>query len=168
MKKTVETQISDAINQLPNNIIIDGKEYKIAPPTYGTLLMISAILSKQVKSIEFTDKTSISDILDNIESQSYAPEVLATLVLGSKKIKEQRINKYPKCLKWLKNSRKTDLEKLTEIFSDDTRISEVATNVIKILNERMDLGFFVQAGIFLKGAVMTAPTKEINQIAPTL
>ncbi len=168
MKKTAEYKVSEAINQLPSTIIIDGKEYQIAPPTYGTLLMVSAILSKHSQSIEFTDNTSISDILDSIESHSYAPEVLAVLVLGSKRIKENRACLLYKWLKWIKIEHKTELEKLTEIFSDDTRILEVVTNVITILKERMDLGFFVQAGIFLKGAIMTAPTKEINPTAPTL
>lgn len=166
-KKTIQQKVAQEILQEPSTIILDGKEYSIPLPTYGTLCAISAIISEVPESEEVTSETTVSDLLNRAKDENYAPKVLATLILGSRRLNEIHVSKEKiKWLKWHKNRQERQIKEidyLTDIFTHDVRISEVVMAVVKILNEKMDLSFFSSVGGFLKGVQMTKPTNEINQ-----
>lgn len=163
-------KVAKAILQESTTIIIDGKEYDIAPPTYGTLIKISEIVSESQATHELSDKTSVSDILEQAQNAVNAPAVLAVLILGSKRLNDIHVSENSgKWLKWAKNRQEkpiTELEYLTNLFTHEARISEVILALVDILNNRMDIAFFLQGSTYLKGINMTKRTKEISQIVP--
>lgn len=161
--KTVENKVSEAINQFESTIIIDGREYEVPAPTYGTLYEIASILSNAPKASNEIEDKNIPIILSRAQNELYAPKVLATLILGSKRLHD--IHYSNKCFKWLKWAKKRqykEVDYLTDIFTHESRISEVIIAVADIINNRMDLAFFLQGTIFLKGLNSTKQTKEIE------
>lgn len=163
-------KVAKAILQESTPITIDGIEYYVAPPTYGTLIKISEIVADSQATDELSDNTSVSDILKQVRSAVNAPTVLAALILGSKRLNDIHVSKNSgKWLKWAKNRHEkpiTELEYLTNLFTHEARISEVILALVDILNNRMDIAFFLQGSTYLKGVNMTKPTKEISLIVP--
>ena len=44
-KETIEKKAADTVLETADVITVGGREYRIAPPTAGTLIMVSALVS---------------------------------------------------------------------------------------------------------------------------
>jgi hypothetical protein len=180
-------KVSDAILQRASVIVIGGREYSVAPPTYGTLLRLSEYVSRMPAARKAADETAIGNIIGRIKDEAYAPAVLAILVLGAKRcdepykekslqrvvVGEKVITKYKlgfipvRSVEYVYEDRgvetstgRTELEYLTDVFMNEASVSEVSMAIAEIVNNRMEIGFFLNITDFLKGVNITKPTKE--------
>lgn len=78
--------------QVPATVKIGDREYDVAPPTFGTLLLVSERLA-EVPDIGETDgldgRERASWLIKRARDFGVLPEILATLILGSKHISDK-------------------------------------------------------------------------------
>lgn len=164
-KKTVNTLL-----QRSESILIDGKEYMVPAPTYGTLVMLSGYINEADINLK-EDIINVADILHLAKEEATAPEVLAILILGakecdkreviSKEVTKKRFGIFPYKEICRVESDKTKFDILSDYFRYEVAISEIVTAINEILNNRMDLGFFYRGIATLKRMNLIKPTKEI-------
>lgn len=190
--KTVEQRVSNTINEESTSIVIGGKEYFVAPPTWGTLVKVSEFISKMPEAMNYDSEVPLSEILDRIRNEGYAPAVLATLIVGSKDIRDNKRHierqevikrEIKKVVKHrfgfipyiandiveIKEEKDVDmgseLEYLTEVFTHECKVSDVALALNEILQNRSDMAFFLSTTNILRGQNRTKPTKETKATA---
>lgn len=186
----VNKKVGQTVTQAQSNIIIGGEEFFYPAITTRTLLMLSQYISTETEEFDLDKGGSVSDIIELARENDALPRVLATLILGGKRINENKphieqkeveitheIDKYtymlgfiPRIIKTSETSLKiedvetgTEFEYLVNRFTDDFAVSDIVTAIMKILNDGQDTAFFLQGLIFLKQVSMTNPTKETSQ-----
>ena len=92
--KTIEQQVADTILQNPTDeIIIGGRTYPIGQPTPATLIMISGLVS-QLPEMDANADNILIEVLAKAKDCRIIGKVLAALILGAKRIKENRKIKF--------------------------------------------------------------------------
>lgn len=87
---SLETKVADAILERATDIItIDGREYPIGPPTAGTLILVSELVA-DMPDIADNPENIYHEVLRIARDVSVLGRIVATLILGAKRIKEQR------------------------------------------------------------------------------
>lgn len=144
---SIEKQVADTILQEKTEIIIKGNTYYVAPPTIGTLIKVSGLIS-QIPEIDTQTDNIIYESLNKAKYCEVMGEILATLIVGSKyKPIFKRFNKK---------------DKLAKIILDDLSPSDYSDKLAMIL-ARMDVGSFFGSISFLNGVNLLKPTKKTPQ-----
>lgn len=87
---SLEKKVADAILERSTDIItIDGREYPIGPPTAGTLILVSELVADMPEIVE-KPENYYHEVLRVARDVSVLGRIVATLILGAKRIKEQR------------------------------------------------------------------------------
>ena len=135
-----EQKVAETLLELPKVITIGGIDYDIAPPTIGTLAMMSAEISKLDG-----DGTDIQGIIKRAESNAdILTRIGAIVILGAKVIKQKG---------------EKELILLADRLSSDASVAELAGLVTTALDTLDISGFFVLT-TSLKGASILKPTKS--------
>lgn len=135
-----EQKVAETLLELPKVITIGGVDYEIAPPTIGTLAMMSAEISKLDGN-----GTDIQGIIKRAESNAdILTRIGAIVILGAKVIKQRG---------------EKELILLADRLSSDASIAELAGLVTTALDTLDISGFFVLT-TSLKGASILKPTKS--------
>ena len=173
---SIEQKVADTIleNSI-GNVVVDGKEYQIQPPTTGTLIMISALISTlpEIKG-EPTEKDFVAQILGMAKECGALGQIAATLILGAKRIKENPFitistYEYQKKWNWLKFRKiETPKEKQMPVSERDYLAEQILDNMTPkqlqdllngILSEGELANFFVLT-TSLQEKSITTPTRE--------
>lgn len=154
----VEQKVAETILQDDQTILIDGVSYKVAPPTTGTLIMASAELAK---APEVTKSRKNEDILrwslSNAKDCGFLGDVVAILILGSKRLKKEEKRVSKKFFGLIKKEEVIDIKKeLSDKLLDDLTNNQLYDLAITLL-ERMEVGSFFGLTTFLV---------EINLLRP--
>lgn len=89
-KETIEKAVADAIlERATDRLTIDGHEFEIAPPTPATLIMISELVSTMPAVNKDADNI-MYEVLGTAKDLRVIGKIAAVLILGAKRIKEQR------------------------------------------------------------------------------
>lgn len=135
-----EQKVAETLLELPKVITIGGVDYSIAPPTIGTLAMMSAEISKLD-----AEGTDIQGIIKRAESNAdILTRIGAIVILGAKVIKQKG---------------EKELILLADRLSSDASVVELAGLVTTALDTLDISGFFVLT-TSLKGASILKPTKS--------
>lgn len=135
-----EQKVAETLLELPKVITIGGVDYSIAPPTIGTLAMMSAEISKLDG-----DATDIQGIIKRAESNAdILTRIGAIVILGAKVIKQKG---------------EKELILLADRLSNDASVAELAVLVTTALDTLDISGFFVLT-TSLKGASILKPEKS--------
>lgn len=135
-----EQKVAETLLELPKVVTIGGIDYSIAPPTIGTLAMMSAEISKLDG-----DATDIQGIIKRAESNAdILTRIGAIVLLGAKVIKQKG---------------EKELILLADRLSTDASVAELAGLVTTALDTLDISGFFVLT-TSLKGASILKPTKS--------
>ena len=155
--ETIEKKVADAIlEKATDSITIEGKEYPIAPPTTGTLILISSLVST-MPIVNNDAKNALYEVLSTAKDLSVIGKIAATLILGAKRIKEQR-----KVCKTTTEQNKHSVEVLEVDFLAEKLLDEVAPQtlnniIVKRLGESQFGDFFA----------LTASLSEVNLLRKT-
>lgn len=85
--KTIEQQVADAILQRPvGKVTLRGKEYPVNHPSPATLIMVSALCS-ELPSVDVGGNV-LTEVLRTARGCAVVGRIVATLILGAKRIKE--------------------------------------------------------------------------------
>lgn len=161
--KTMEQQVSETILQQRQSVKIGETTYRVAPPSFATLILFSSFVSQLPKE-ELSTQTPIASLLSQGEKLENICKAMASVILGAKEFhKEINYSQEAKKSFWCIFSKKkttkntqTKGEFLTEkILHLD--ISEVSKIFIELLN-LMKLHDFFQ---------LTTSLIEMNIVKPT-
>jgi hypothetical protein len=89
-----ERKVSETILQKPEEIVIGGETYTVAPPTTATLILVSEEMAKLPDFAGIGDENTLFEqltkALNIAKGCRVLGDVLATLVLGAKRLKETK------------------------------------------------------------------------------
>ena len=171
----LEKLVSDTILQKTSEVIvIDGVEYPITPPTAGTVIMISELVSQLPVVNRHTDNILL-EVLGTAKDLSVIGKIAATLILGAKRIKERRYTTIThttetKRWSWRKFrfvvERATTTQRLLEVDYLAEKILNEVTNetLVKLVSKRlgtMQIGDFFELTTSLSEANLLKRTKEV-------
>lgn len=154
---TIEKKVGATILQRPISVRIGETEYKVAPPTIGTIIMASERIADLPEMV--TDKNrEVLGVLSSARNMRAIANVYAVLILGEKGA-EERVA-LPR--RFLQRRRYTTREEVLarQILHDvsPSQLLEGVTGLIKSL----DLSDFFVLTTFLNEIKMMTPTKVGN------
>lgn len=169
MDNTIENKVASAI--LQKNIAeleIDGKVYKIAPPSIATLILISEIISHfPIVEQNVPKEKVLYYVLHYAKQYNALGELVAILILGAKGLLEERVEttekRYLFGLIRRKEQRKVIVDKkaeLAKIILENIRPSVLFDVVVKRLNQ-LEITSFFAITTSLSEANILKPTKEV-------
>lgn len=174
--ENLESKVADAILERVTDVItIDGREYPIGPPTAGTLILVSELVAS-LPEVSETPENYYREVLRVAKDMSIIGRIVATLILGAKRIKEQRtvtvfVSQERKKWSWRKLGKvKVDTSVAVmkpEIDYIAQRIIDEVTNetLLKIVAKRLgmlQIKDFFELTTFLSGANRLKATREVE------
>lgn len=168
----LEKLVTDAILQRASDVIvIDGTEYPIAPPTPATLILVSELVSK-LPVVNRQADNILLEVLSIAKDLSIIGKITATLILGAKRIKEQRyitIEHTTETRRWSWKrfrfvvERATTTRKVLEVDYLAERILDEVTNetMLRVVLKRLGM---MQIADFFE---LTTSLSEANQLKRT-
>ena len=168
----LEKIVADTILQRASDtIVIDGVEYPITPATPATLILVSELVST-MPSINRNADNILYEVLSTAKDLSVIGKIVATLILGAKRIKERRyvtIQDETETKRWswkrlrFVTSRTTIETKVLEVDYLAERLLNEVTNhtLIQIVTKRLGM---MQIGDFFE---LTTSLSEANQLKRT-
>jgi hypothetical protein len=168
MEQTIEQKVASAILQRDvATIEINGVAYNIAPPTLGTLIAVSEIVSTLPIVEKVPNNEVVNSVLKNARHFKGLGKIASTLILGAKPIFEERAIDDDKksVLRWLRLAKKRTIkvcvqDELAEIITHNVSPSVLFEIVVKRLKD-MEVGTFFSITTSLSEANLLKPTKEV-------
>lgn len=162
MKKRIERKTADAVLQKSYEVEIGGQSYEVAPPSIATLILVSEIVSEMPEMD--MEMNALSWSLKYAKDCKFLGDIIATLMLGAKKINEERKEPIFSLFKRLKRKRRLNVrEELSKRILEELTPEEVAALAGKLL-ERMEIGSFFFTINFLREAnILKATTTASGQ-----
>lgn len=169
--ENIEKKVTDAILQRAESFILDGVEYEITPPTPATLILISELVST-MPVVDRKASNILYEVLATAKDLSVIGKIVATLILGAKRIKERRyvtIKAETETKRWswkrlrFVTSRTTIETKVLELDYIAERLLNEVTNeaLVQIVSKRLGM---MQIGDFFE---LTTSLSEANQLKRT-
>lgn len=164
--ETIESKTSRAILEQPvSTIDIGGKRYSVNPPTIGTLIMASEIISTMPMMIKHDGDPSEEDVLNEslmiAKDYKRIGELMAVLILGAKEAGRsnrmvERINRLIWFIPFVRFKSKT--ERLSKRILDNVGPRRGMDLIVSILS-CMEITSFFALTTSLSGINMTRPTR---------
>lgn len=162
---TIESRVAAAIlERSTGELIIDGQEYKVAPPTLATLILVSEIVSTLpvVEKTEDNEQKTYS-VLHHAKNYRALGDIAAVLILGAKAINEEE-RKLSKPRRWYsffrsKKKQESQRQRLARIILENVSPSQLFKIIIQRLKDN-EVGFFFLITTSLSEANLLKPTKE--------
>lgn len=170
----IQARVAEEILQTSETFSFGGVAYKVAPPTFGTLVAVSGMLrGLPEKEIEAEKGKEFGAIVSAAYRYGNVPRIVALLILGAKAAKEPFDEggevKIFKRLSRRKNAKetggKTKLDALAEKLSEEASARELKEAVAPLI-ERLELKDFFVLTTFLHRLNVTKPTKVGEATAP--
>ena len=169
--ENIEKKVTDAILQRAESFVLDGVEYPITPPTPATLILISELVST-MPVVDRKASNILYEVLATAKDLSVIGEIVATLILGAKRIKERRyvtIQDETEMKRWswkrfrFVTSRTIIETKVLEVDYLAERLLNEVTNeaLVNIVSKRLGM---MQIGDFFE---LTTSLSEANQLKRT-
>lgn len=172
MAQTIEAKTAQTVLQEPKEIKIGEKIYSVAPPSLGTLILVSEAVSR-LPQIRLDEKKVMQESLSIAKDCRELAEIAAILIIGAKHIngKVERRHTARKKLLWglfSKSRTETIIENRKEALTREL-LEEVTPrelhNIIAQILLQMEVGDFFGLTTFLTEINLTRPTKV--ETAPT-
>ncbi|MCQ2105940.1 MAG: hypothetical protein MJZ26_09130 [Fibrobacter sp.] len=163
MKKT-EQRTADTILQREKTITIAGTEYTACAPTPATLIMVSELVA-DLPPIESNGLTILRETLRTARDCKVIGKIAATLILGAKRIKENRqVEVGRKRAHWYSWRRdvpvtESELDHLAETILEELTMEQIRSLLQERLGD-MQVADFFAVTTFLRAASITRPTRE--------
>lgn len=90
-KNTIEKHVVDVVLERATDVLtLDGKEYRLAPPTLATIIMISELAATLPGFTLNDDSNLLHEVLRNAKHCRTIGKITAVLLLGAKRVLENR------------------------------------------------------------------------------
>lgn len=153
-------------------ITIDGKTYQIPAPTTGTLMAVSALVSRLPKfDISVPDAELAAEVLSHAEGAATLARIAATLLLGAKRIAARQIVNIPIPKKkhwwhpWLAKTRyrtENELDYLTKRILENFTAAKLRELIFAVVHEAgLDDFFVLTTSLTTKNLLI--PTRGVDE-----
>lgn len=174
--ESIEKKVTDAILQRASDSIeIEGKVYPIAPATPATLILVSELVAN-MPEIATEGENLLFETLRTAKDCSVIGEIVATLILGAKRIKEHRLVTRERVFTYNRFSlRKFDLVLTRKTFTEEVEEIDYLSELIldncspevlsQIVSKRLlDMGIsdFFGLTTSLSAANLLRRTREVD------
>lgn len=160
MADTIEKKVAQTILQMPTEIQVGQKTYKVAPPSVATIILVSRYTAEMPR-LQLDDKRVIEDTLRHGKECAPLGNIIATLILGAKAIKAdvaKRESLWGKVKRWLGLGGKSLMERTASAILEDMTPREVYAAAMQLLSGMQVTDFF-GLSTFLCEINLTKPTK---------
>lgn len=177
-EKNIQERVADTMMQAPATVKIGDKTYEVAPPSFGTLELVSAKLAEipDVGDLEeLSSKDKALTMLRRAKDFAILPDLLTLLILGSKHIRDKEIVAQRRRKGGIRGFFGAKEETLTEVGVYERMVQEIRDNVppeqmselIPFLIGSLQLTDFFVLTTFLREVCVAEPTKvEKKATAP--
>lgn len=165
----IENKVASAILERPGaSICLNGKEYRIAPPSLATLILVSETISA-MPVMEKVDNDKITPaVLHNAKDFRALGDIAAILILGAKGLVEKRRRSIPR--KGLSGlfAKQEETEETVDLKAEVSKaVLEEMTpssmlNLIYTQLKYLEIGDFFVLTTSLSEANILKPTKEVE------
>lgn len=153
---TIEQRVAETVlERTADVLVVDGTEYPVAPPTLGTILALSGLVSRLPAPAKSDGNAVLADILAAAPAAELVARIAATLILGAKAIKEDEERR---CLT-LRRRPPSKLETLTRLILDNCSPATVSGLITRRLSD-LQLGDFFGITASLGAVNLLRPTVE--------
>ena len=172
-KETIESRVASAILEKPiGEIKVGGKTYKIAPPSIGTLILISEIIATLPVVKDAPKDQQLSAVLHYAKDYRKLGEIGAILILGANGLVEETTKKVEVIHKRFFGLIERKEVKEVPVLID--RKAELADAIIKTVGAKtlydtivqrlsdLEIGYFFSITTSLSEANLIKPTKEVG------
>lgn len=163
MEKKTEQKVADTMLQRPVVATIGGRDYDIAPPTIGTLVIASEYLCA-IPAFNPEQGNYFFEVLAKAKDCKPMAYALAALVLGSKHWNDEDDTPRPW---WVflgrKKARRLKRDILVDTFLNEVSPREIGSLLVNIL-QTLEVADFFANSVFLGGVHMTKPTKTETKV----
>lgn len=164
---TIESRVAAAILEKKiGTIEIDGESYDIAPPSIGTLILVSEIISTLPIVEKVPAKEVVNVVLHHAKDFNRLGELAAVMILGAKNLTEKRV-RVVETRRWgffrKRHEIHETIDKKTELAKaiiENVRPSVLFDVLIKRLND-LEIPSFFSITTSLSEANLLKPTKEV-------
>lgn len=172
-KPTIEQKVAMTILEEPiGEITIDGKTYQIPAPTTGTLMAVSGLVSRLPQfDITVSDAELAAEVLSHADGAATLARIAATLMLGAKRIAEQRTVSIPLPEKkhwwrpWKTKPRfrtENELDYLTKRILENFTAEQLRELTFEVVQEAGLDDFFALTTSLSTKSLLT-PTREVDE-----
>lgn len=170
---TIEQRTAETILETKKEFTIDGHTYKVAPPTIGTLIMVSEIISTLPKSEGIkNDGEILNSVLRQAKDYRAIADVASVLILGAKGLTEkveieERIThkRLFGLIRWTSNKKVTKKinrrAELAERILLNISAKDLYEWIISILSG-LDVSYFFAITTSLSEVNLLKPTREVG------
>lgn len=170
-EETIEKKAADTVLETADVVTVGGREYHIAPPTAGTLIMVSALVS-QLPIVHRDTDNALYEVIAAAKDSKVIGQIAATLILGAKRVKEHRritvaATRYYTRWSWRKlrnewvekqtNTEVYEKDYLADSLLNDMTVKELNDIIVKRLGGSQFGDFFV----------LTTSLSEVNLLRRT-
>lgn len=174
--ESIEKKVTDAILQRASTSIeIEGKTYPIAPATPATLILVSELVA-DMPEISTDSENLLFETLRTAKDCIVIGDIVATLILGAKRVNEKNIVTVPyryqtMCFSWKKmrwvTVYKTAMKEMTELAYLSNLILENCSPAVlsEVISKRLiDMGIsdFFGLTTSLSAANLIKRTREVE------
>lgn len=170
---TIEQRTAETILETKKELTIDGHAYKVAPPTIGTLIMVSEVISTLPKAENIkNDGEILNAVLRQAKDYRAIADVASVLILGAKGLTEkveieERIThkRLFGLIRWTSNKRVTKevnrRAELAERILLNISAKDLYEWIISILSG-LDVSYFFAITTSLSDVNLLKPTREVG------
>ncbi len=177
MKDSLEKKVVDAIlERNSTEIDLGGQKFTIAPASVGTLILVSELVAEIPEVLESSsDEELIQTMLRTARDMRVLGKIIATLILGAKRIKENKTVRVERnaCSRsffcrlrdFFARDRKnyveiSEVDYIANLVLDNVSPRDMMIVIIKRLSHA-EIGDFFGLTTFLSGANLLKKTREV-------
>lgn len=149
----IEAKVATTLLDMPDVVKIGNKEYKVAPPSIGTLILISREIAR-MPDVEISDETSMLQAFAVAKDCAAIGRILAILILGARRIKHHK----PGLLQRIFHL--DPLERLTQEILVNLSVADI-NNLLARSMTHLGITDFFALSTFLKEINMTRATRKV-------
>ena len=169
-KKNIQEKVAETMLQVPTTVTIGNRKYEVAPPSFGTLMLVSAKLSSVPDIGDLTGESpedKAKAMLRAAKDFGVLPDLLALLILGSKHINDKEIAVLRRRKRGLAGllgfredveTEETAYDRLVREIRDEVSPAEMADIIPWLIGSLQLTDFFVLT-TFLREINLTEPKK---------
>jgi len=153
-KDTIAELTCDAILQNHITVKVNGREYKVAPPSTATIIEVSKYIATIPDLKVSADGQVLMEVLATAKDCTYLGDIAAILILGRKNLVTEK-RRFFGLIRSEQNNQKRLADELLNTLSPE----ELNRLMIEIFNT-LRVDFFFSITIFLKEINLLRKTKE--------
>ncbi len=140
--ETLEGQVADAILETPHIVSVGGQQYEVAPPSLGTLILVSKAVSA-LPAVRMDGTDVISQTLDIAQDCRPIAEACAIMVLGAKRLATGETERNDWLRFWRTNRKgMQEKERLTERILTECTPRQLSELAVELLSRMQIADFF--------------------------